>query len=63
VNARPTYIPARIQLGVTLLALGEAASAREQWQKVLEIEPENVRAKMYLRMMANTASRPPPPAT
>ena len=48
---------------MTLLALGEAAAAREQWQKVLEIEPENVRAKMYLRMMANTASRPPPPAT
>jgi hypothetical protein len=27
---------------------------------VLEIEPENARAKMYLRMMASAKSIPPP---
>ena len=30
--------------------------------KVLEIEPENVRAKMYLRMVAAALSTRPPPA-
>ena len=52
VAARPTYIPARIQLGVTLLALGEPDLAESQWNGVLEIEPDNGRAKMYLRILA-----------
>jgi Tfp pilus assembly protein PilF len=55
VASRPSYVPARIQLGVTLLSLGESDAAAEQWRKVLEIEPDNVRAKMYLRMMSSAA--------
>ena len=60
--ARPSYVPARIQLGVTLLSLGESDAAAEQWRKVLELEPENARAKMYLRIMASARnpSTPPP---
>jgi tetratricopeptide (TPR) repeat protein len=56
-TARPNFVPARVQLGVTLLALGEASSAEEQWKKVLEIEPENTQAKMYLRMLT-TGKKP-----
>lgn len=47
---RPSYVPARVALGVTLLALGEVASAIEQWKTVLVQEPENRSAAMYLRM-------------
>jgi len=52
VVARPQFVLARIQLGVTLLALGEADRAAEQWAEVLALEPENPQAKMYLRMQA-----------
>jgi Tfp pilus assembly protein PilF len=61
VLARPSYVPARIQLGVTLLSLGESEAAGEEWRKALEIEPDNVRAKMYLRMVAAALSSRPPP--
>jgi tetratricopeptide (TPR) repeat protein len=65
IDARPNYVPARIQLGVTLLSLGDTAGAEEQWQKVLELEPDNSRAKMYLRMLEgarSSKSSAPPPA-
>ena len=61
--ARPSYVPARIQLGVTLLSMGESDAAGEQWRKALEIEPENVRAKMYLRMVSAALSQRPPAVT
>ena len=61
VAARPMYAPARIQLGVTLLSLGESDAAAEQWRKVLEIDPDNVRARMYLRIMASARGESAPP--
>ncbi len=51
VNARPGYVPARIQLGVTLLSLGRSDQAEEHWKKALEIEPDNMHVKMYMRML------------
>ena len=57
VHARPNYVPGRVQLGVTLLALGELDGAEEQWKRVLEIEPENTQAKMYLRVLASQRSK------
>lgn len=62
-NAR--YVPARMLLGVTLLSQGEVEPAEAEWRFVLEIEPENRAAKMYLRMVeAQRSSRgrtaPPP---
>jgi len=59
VAARPNYVPARVQLGVTLLSLGEQGGAEEQWKKVLELEPENTQAKMYLRVVNERKSAPP----
>jgi tetratricopeptide (TPR) repeat protein len=46
----PRYVPARVLLGVTLLALGLPDEAIGAWREALSIEPENKSAKMYLRM-------------
>src|SRR5215471_15384083 len=40
--SRPNYVPARLQLGVTLLALGDSKGAEEEWRKVIEIEPDKI---------------------
>ena len=57
---RPNYVPARIQLGVTLLALGDATGAETAWHQVLELDAENSQAKMYLRMLERTRGSIPP---
>ena len=57
--ARPNFVPALLQLGVTLLAMGDAKGAEERWRKVESLEPDNSRAKMYLRMLAAGRSSPP----
>lgn len=57
-QVNPNYVPARIQLGVTLLTLGERDAAEEQWKKVLAIEPDNAQTKMYLRMLTKAAGTP-----
>jgi tetratricopeptide (TPR) repeat protein len=62
ISARPNYVPARLQLGVTLLSLGDADGAAEQWRKVAEIDPDNSRAKMYLRMLSVNKMKAAPPA-
>lgn len=63
-QAKSSYVPARLQLGVTLLALGEAIAAEEQWKQVIEVEPDNSQAKMYLRMLErNRTVQPPAPQT
>ena len=59
-QAKPGYVPARLQLGVTLLSLGEATGAEEQWREVIKLEPENSQAKMYLRMLERTRLSQPP---
>ena len=38
-----------------------ATRRREQWRRVLEIDPDNVRAKMYLRIMASARTESVPP--
>lgn len=48
---RPRYIPGRISLGVAHLKMGELNQARLEWREVLEIDPENRTAGMYLRMV------------
>jgi tetratricopeptide (TPR) repeat protein len=50
--ARPSYVPARILLGVTLFAMGELDGAEDEWKRALEIDPDSMSAKMYLRMLA-----------
>ncbi len=54
--ANPKYTAARVLLGVTLLSLGDIDQASVEWQKALEIDPENRNAKMYLRMVESQRS-------
>lgn len=49
--ANPKYVPARVQLGVTLLAMGAPDEAVAEWQAALEVDPDNKPAKMYLRVV------------
>jgi len=53
-RARPGYVPARVQIGITLLALGKKDEAIAEWKAVLEIDPEDRSATMYLRMVQGT---------
>lgn len=49
--ANPAYVPARVLLGVTLLAMGSANEAVAEWNQALAIDPHNKHAQMYLRMV------------
>jgi tetratricopeptide (TPR) repeat protein len=49
-TVNPKYVPARVLLGVTLLALGNADEALAEWKAALAIDPDNKNAQMYLRM-------------
>ena len=46
---RPHYAAARVQLGVCQLAMGERAAAVATWREVLDKDPNNRAAAMYLR--------------
>jgi Tfp pilus assembly protein PilF len=61
IRVRPRFNPARIAMGVLLLVCGQRQKAIEQWEQVLNVEPENKTAQMYLRMarQPSTASDPP----
>ena len=48
---KPEYLPARINLGVTLFSLGRRDEAIAEWQQVLERDPGNRNAALYLRMV------------
>jgi tetratricopeptide (TPR) repeat protein len=54
IRARPGYVPAHLHLGATLLALGDRAGAESHWKQVLVLEPENSRARMYMRTLEAT---------
>jgi tetratricopeptide (TPR) repeat protein len=62
-EAKPSYVPARLQLGVILLALGEPSAAEEQWRQVTVLDAENAQARMYLRMLERTRTSGFPPAS
>ncbi len=47
----PKYLNAYIQLGLTYYVMGEIELAQKQWNKVLEIDPSNNIAKVYLNMI------------
>ncbi|MFH1829491.1 MAG: tetratricopeptide repeat protein [Pseudomonadota bacterium] len=44
------YGPALIQMGVTYYTMDNVSDAKKAWKKVLENEPNNEYAKMYLRL-------------
>ena len=47
---KPKYVPARVALGVVMLARGDAQKAVAAWEQALEDDPGNKAAEMYLRM-------------
>lgn len=47
----PKYVPAYIQLGLTYFVMGEKELAQKQWDKALELDPQNAVAKVYLNML------------
>jgi tetratricopeptide (TPR) repeat protein len=58
-SGNPKYVPARVLLGITLFSLGDSASALEEWRQVLELDPENRSAQMYVRMLESHGTPPP----
>lgn len=53
VKRRPGNVSYLINLGVTLYRMGKAKEARDQWEKVLKINPDNNIAKYYLKTSTN----------
>ena len=51
IEDRSGYLPAHIILGVCYYSLGRPNDALNEWQWVLEQDPENARAKMYVSMV------------
>ncbi|HLM72964.1 MAG TPA: tetratricopeptide repeat protein [Polyangiaceae bacterium] len=49
-TVNPKFVPARVLLGVTLLAIGHTEEAVAEWKAALAIDPSNKNAQMYLRM-------------
>ena len=51
----PHYVSGRVLLGLVRYSLGHVIEAVEEWERVLEKEPENENAKAYLKL-ARTAN-------
>lgn len=49
-NEKPDYIPARLALGMLYFSNKKIIEAQTEWQKVLEKDPKNEEALMYLTM-------------
>ena len=49
-DAKPAYVGARLHLGVTLWSAERKQEAKAEWRAVLVHDPNNSRARMYLRM-------------
>lgn len=53
----PVYCPALIQMGITYYAMGKMPEAKKYWKAVLDKEPDNEYAKMYLRLSEAMAEK------
>ena len=45
--------PARVNLGLTYFTMGRRADALSEWQQILDIEPTNKSAAMYIAMVSH----------
>ncbi|MFK7991847.1 MAG: tetratricopeptide repeat protein [Sandaracinaceae bacterium] len=65
IKSKPSFVPAHVALGVTLLAMGHKEAAIDRWKAALEIDPDNKAGAMYLRMAENmqdgSSMAPPAP--
>ncbi|MES1210270.1 MAG: tetratricopeptide repeat protein, partial [Pseudomonadota bacterium] len=51
----PRFVPALLHLGLAYQAAGQTPDAVRQWRDVLQVEPANRAAKMYLAMHGGPA--------
>ena len=58
-EANPNYLQARILLAILHLTGGENASAIQELERVLELNPGNKSAEMYLRIASKRPSELP----
>ncbi|MDE3013510.1 MAG: tetratricopeptide repeat protein [Gemmatimonadota bacterium] len=47
-EGRPSFVGARVRLGVVHYRLGEEDEATKQWRRCLEDDPRDMRARAYL---------------
>ncbi|WP_438015974.1 tetratricopeptide repeat protein [Sorangium sp. So ce315] len=50
-DANPKYARARVLLGIALHSLGAPDQAIAEWREALALDPDNMTAKMYLRLV------------
>lgn len=55
IRVRPDFGPARVALGVLLLVSGQREDAIAAWEELLQRDPHNKSAQMYLRMARSMA--------
>lgn len=58
VRDHPSFVPARIALGVCLYGAGRVAEAEKTWREVLTLSPGHRGAEMYLSLIPPTAGSP-----
>jgi 3-dehydroquinate dehydratase-2 len=56
-KARSTYVSPRVVLGRAYLESGDQAKAEEEFHRVLELSPENVRARVHLAQICEAQGR------
>jgi tetratricopeptide (TPR) repeat protein len=59
----PKFLPARVNLGLTYSTRGRRADALAEWQQILDIEPTNKSAAMYIAMVKQMPTQVPGPST
>lgn len=58
----PSYLSARVTLGRALQSLGQLDDARAEFERVIEVAPDNLAAIRALAELHGNASEPAPPA-
>ncbi len=56
-KSRPGYLSARVVLGRAYLERGDHAKAEEEFQRVVELSPDNVRARVHLGQICEAQGR------
>ena len=57
-ETNPHFLVARIQLGVTFCALNRMKEASNEWAAVLKKDPDNLTARMYLKLCEPNGEKP-----
>jgi tetratricopeptide (TPR) repeat protein len=55
-SENPSYLPARIALGLLYFGNGNVLEAQSEWYNVLNMDPNNQEAKMYLDLSNKSAT-------